>query len=766
VASLIKVSLAMKHGVIPETVHFRSPNPGLDLENSPFYVVDKKLDWPSGEPARRAGVSSFGIGGTNSHVILEEAPTIPLASASTDMPFELWPISAKTTPQRDRLMNALPEEQHWPRNVAHTLQFGRARFAHRGARVRLSHLQVDDLLVQPAQAALESPQIAFMFPGQGSQYIEMGKGLCSQLSEFEKIFTGCCEILSAEMNLNFQKFIFDPANVDTLENTRFTQPALFAIEVSLGRMLLNWGIEPAMMLGHSIGEFVAAHLAGVFTLEEALKLITARGRLMSDLPRGQMLSVRGELDAVLAAAGEPVDIASINGPVHYVLSGSNEQVERVRARLEAAGIACRTLHTSHAFHSNMMTPVVEPFLEVVRGVCLQRPERNIISTVTGEPLTDSQATDPQYWSGHLRKTVRFSPALFRSMELGANVFLEVGPRTTLTSLAVQHFVKAPKGSAECVSIAMLGDKPDAQTEIGGVGSALARLWCAGVELPWQKIWGDGLKVPLVSTYPFERKDYRFSEGRHAEQRVPARVSEIEEGPHSSAGSIRTEPMEAGAEERLCAELCALFSDYSGLPIDRFESTFVECGFDSLLLMQIGVELSKSYGATMSLRDLMETQNTPARLAKLIITTAPPKTIRHLFTVPVENAKPVAAPVRAASGEAADSAKVRANLPQAGTALSANDFIDAQLGRTNRPPAHVVEVREAVAPAEARTRSRISGGANGHALAPSGKPLIRAIHKQPPERGAFRGTSAAGDDAWFIYDSGKRRYGRSTKQGKV
>ena len=377
VASLIKTALALRHGVIPATAHFLSPNPGLDLENSPFYVVGSKLDWPRGEPRRRAGVSSFGIGGTNSHVVLEEAPSIVEAARSSERPFEIWPVSAKSAPQRDRLVTDLSKERYWPRDIAYTLQHGRARFRQRGARVRLTQLQVDDLLVQPSQQASQEPSPVFMFPGQGSQYIEMGKGLYEQLPEFQATFTRCCEVLSAEMGLDFKQFIFDAANRETLENTRYTQPALFAIEVSLGRMLFDWGIEPAIMLGHSIGEFVAAHLAGVFSLEDALRLIAARGRLMAELPRGTMLSVRGTLEAVVETAGEPVDIASLNGPVHCVLSGDDEQIVRVRARLESAGIPCRPLHTSHAFHSAMMMPVVEPFLEVVRSISLHGPNRSI-----------------------------------------------------------------------------------------------------------------------------------------------------------------------------------------------------------------------------------------------------------------------------------------------------------------------------------------------------------------------------------------------------
>lgn len=775
VASLIKTALALSHGVIPATVHFEKPNPGLDIENSPFYIVDRKLDWPRGEPARRAGISSFGIGGTNSHLILEEAPALPERSLPATRPFEIWPVSARSPSARDRLLADLSQERYWPRDVAYTLQNGRTRFRYRGARVRLTEHQIDDLLVQPAQEALEEPRLVFMFPGQGSQYIEMGRSLHEQFPEFRTTFDRCADVLSRELGLDFKAFIFDPANQETLENTRYTQPALFAIEVSLGRMLLDWGIEPDFLVGHSIGEFAAAHLAGVFSLDDALKLIAARGRLMADLPRGRMLSVRGDLDAVLAAAGEPVDIASINGPVHSVLAGDIEQMSRVQTRIGAAGIPCRPLHTSHAFHSAMMDPVVPPFLAIVRSVQLHAPTRALISTVTGLPMSATQASDPLYWANHLRATVRFSPALLRSIELGANVFLEVGPRTTLASLAVQHFAKTEKGAGHYTAIALLGDEPDAVSEVGGIGVALGKLWCAGIELPWERVWGGGRRVPLVSSYPFERREYRFSEGRKADPRPFVEQASEPVETATDPGQAAASDTSQGSEERLAGELGVLFGDYSGLAVTQLDASFVECGFDSLVLMQIGIELGKKYGVSIALRDLMASQNTLRRLAAHLIHAAPAEKIQHLKT----------ASTRASAGGRGATARPPGGIPatppdqppaRAGWPLTAaaggdaagavrehlravRDFIDRQLQELSDQEGAGLAAPATAAREAVRVTPRIKGGEVKGTEAPSERPLIRARHAQPPEPGAFRAPLNPGEGEWFVFQEDARRYRR-------
>ena len=633
VASLIKTALALHHGVLPPTINFREPNPKLRLEESPFYIADTRRDWPAGQHVRRAGVSSFGFGGTNSHVILEEAPALvqPSVSAANTRPFEIWPVSAKSAPQRDALVASLLTEAQLPRDVAFTLQHGRGKFRFRGAQVRIPGHPAELKILPPKPAATQSPSIALMFPGQGSQYIEMGRSLHDQIPEFRDMFSKCCDILSGYVGVDFKTFMFDASQADTLENTRYTQPALFAIEASLGRLLLDWGVRPDVMVGHSVGEFAAAYLAGIFTLEDALKLVATRGRMVSEMPRGRMISARGSVEAVLQAAGEAVDVASINAPANCVLSGPDAQITRVQSRLEAAGIPCRPLHTSHAFHSAMMEPVVEAFEQIVRSVKLAAPKLPIISTVTGERLTDQQATDPGYWARHLRATVKFSPALLRTIAEGSRVFIEVGPRATLSTLASQHFATA-EGGENCVSMATLGDEPGVVSELGGLGTALAKAWCAGVEMDWSRIWPAGRRVPLQSVYPFERKNFRFSEGLAPELRaVPAQVASQPASARADASAAVEEKTAApvSIEQGLLAELTALCSGLAGTRIEQPDATFVECGLDSLVLMQLGTELGKRYGVSVGLRKLMGDLNSLALLSKYVVGAAAPARLAHL-----------------------------------------------------------------------------------------------------------------------------------------
>ncbi|MCC7441506.1 MAG: acyltransferase domain-containing protein [Bdellovibrionales bacterium] len=750
VAGLIKAALALKHKVIPPSLHFKTPNPDLDLENSPFYVVNRLTPWNRMGGPRRAALSSFGIGGTNSHVILEEAPETEEPKAQVLVrPFEVLPVSGKSVAQRDSLMSGIAGLKDPIRDIAFTLQNGRTRFKPRGAIVRLAsgpgYDAGPDLTVQ-RDSVISKPKLAFMFPGQGSQDIEMGKSLYERFAEFRETFDVCAEQLSKEFGLCFKAFIFNAANKETLENTRYTQPALFAIEVSLGRMLLAWGLRPEVMIGHSIGEFAAACLSGVFSLEDGLKLIAARGRLMGSLPSGKMLSVRAAAESVRSHAVGGVDLAAINSPVHCVLAGPDERIAEVQAELEKTGVACKLLHTSHAFHSGMMSPVVEPFREIAKTVTYGAPRFKIISTVTGEPLTDAQATDPLYWANHLRQTVRFSQAVAHAVTQGYNVFLEVGPRVNLSSLVALHI----KG-LDATAISTLSDQSNPATELGALGLALGKLWVSGIELPWNEIWPGGRRIPLLP-YPFERKDFRFSEGR---ERVAAveRPQRDETGETEEADEVIEEAEEAEeaapvADVRglLMSDLGAVLSEYSGMTASDIQGTFIESGFDSLVLMQIGVELGKKYGVSVSLRDLMEKTNTLALLADRLIQSAAPDKLPQTVARAPKAKKKAQLPTRSLPQKAVSLAP-----PPMGADMA--EVIHQQLTQMRQ----VIELQLQYLETAPRTGPAIAGRVGLVSKAPAPTGLMRAKYVSPPVQGAFRAPGAKGGEAWHRFDPDTGRY---------
>jgi acyl transferase domain-containing protein len=426
VAGLIKAALVLHHEQIPPTLHFKTPNPKIDFASSPFLIADKLIPFPRGEEVRRTAVSAFGFGGTNVHVILEEAPKSKAGSSSR--PLHLLPFSAKTPAALDaysralaeHLANAAPEVLA---DAAYTFQTGRKQMAHRRFVVAADADEAAELLAQPNPLRCSSkrcerrdPSVVFLFGGQGTQYVNMGLNLYRDEPLFRAIVDDCCEYLKPHLGRDLRELLY-PQSGDTntaqisLQDTFFTQPSIFVIEYALARFWQSLGIEPAMMAGHSIGEFVAATLAGVFDLEDALSIIALRGRLMQDLPRGSMMAVNGSADSIAKILPAALRIASNNAPNLCVVSGPEAEVVEFQERLEAKEVVCRHLHTSHAFHSAMMDPMIEPLREAVAKIQLRAPVRPFVSTVTGRPITAAEATDPAYWANHARATVEFSKAI-------------------------------------------------------------------------------------------------------------------------------------------------------------------------------------------------------------------------------------------------------------------------------------------------------------------------------------------------------------------
>ena len=504
VASLIKVVLALRHEALPASLHFESPNPAIDFASSPFVVNATHKAWPRALTPRRAGVSSFGFGGTNAHVVLEEAPAAPEPSPSRS--HQLLILSARSPAALDAATANLAAhlEQHPEEplaDVAHTLSIGRRAFAHRRAVVARDSVTAAAALRSPERAAtgeaLSSAErkIAFLFPGQGAQHPRMGADLYRSEPVYRAVVDECAAILQPLLGRDIRPLLHDEASADTLNGTALAQPALFVVEIALARLWMSFGILPDALLGHSLGEFVAACLAGVFSLADALALVTARGRLMAGTAAGAMLSIDLAEQDVLPLLGASLSLAALNGPSSTVVSGPEDAVARLEAHLAERRIANRRLRTSHAFHSAAMDPILAAFTAEVSKVRLSAPAIPYYSSVTGALITAAEATSLAYWARQIRSTVRFSPGLLAAAE--GRILLEVGPGRALTALAQQHGLE---------SIASLGPANRLASDVEAVLGALGRLWVSGARVDWSGVRaGEARRRVHLPTYPFERR---------------------------------------------------------------------------------------------------------------------------------------------------------------------------------------------------------------------------------------------------------------------
>ncbi|MDP4501998.1 type I polyketide synthase [Nonomuraea turcica] len=537
VVGVIKTVLAMERGVIPPTINFERPNPEIDFDTSPFYVVSTPSKWDAGARPRRAAVSSFGIGGTNAHVILQEAPpteAVPAGLPATGGPLPLW-LSARTESalqtMRAQLAEFLAGQPDLSlSDVAYTLRAGRADHTHRAAVVAGDLADAvaalgDRKRCHTGTASGTAPKVAFLFSGQGSQYAGMGAELYAAEPAFAAAVDECAKILQAELGEDIRPLLFTEGGDDRLRETRLTQPALFTVEYALARLWQEWGARPAAMIGHSVGEYVAATLARVFALPDALRLVAARGRLMQSLPTGSMLAVAKDEKDVAAMLTDGVSIATVNGPGTCVVAGTSEAISAFAERLAGQGVKSTLLRTSHAFHSPMMDPILAEFESLVAGVPRRAPSLPFLSNVTGDWITAEQATDPGYWAAHIRRPVRFADCVARLLADGAWALVECGPGKQLAGLARMQMREAVSKGA----LPPLPSLPAPGESTGNLSllyGTAGRLWTAGVPVEPQMT---GRRVPLPG-YPYERK-YRFippGEGRAPEPKRAAGPRALED----------------------------------------------------------------------------------------------------------------------------------------------------------------------------------------------------------------------------------------------
>ena len=669
---VIKTALALQHERIPATLHFTAPNPKLGLDTSPFVVNDRLTPWPRSDRPRLAAVNSAGVGGTNAHAILQEAP-LRAPSSPAQGPYILR-LSARSvtalSAYAERLAAHLAAASDTPLgDCAYTLRVGRKAFTHRLSVVAddaaealraLRDVQIPGHAQRQAPAA--PPPVALLFPGQGAQYAAMGSGLYATLPEFRDALDAALAAFAPHTEFNLKDLLFG-GDATALQATAVTQPALFCVEYALAQWWLQRGLQPSVLIGHSVGEFVAAVLAGVFTLEDAAALVALRGKLMQAQPPGAMLSVRLAASALQPDLESDLDLAGENGPQASVVAGSFEAVARLQTRLDAAGIVSRPLQTSHAFHSAMMDAACAPFEAAVRAVPRQPPQRTIVSTRTGQALTAEQATDPAYWARHLRDTVRFSSAV--QAALGAQpalISIECGPRGALSTLVRQH---ATPGQPAPIALPSLHDA--AESELRQLASAVGQLWTLGHDIPWFDAAEKRQRI-LLPTYPFERKRYWLDAAPASTAQSATATATAPQAAASGAATStclpeQTADMTPATASRLpvlIARLNALFEDSSGVELADTDPTaaFVELGLDSLTLTQAALQIKKDFALPITFRDLMERYRSVDALARHIDSQLPPE-----VATPAAPAAPSAAP----QGEHAQPAGALA-MPQAAPAL--------------------------------------------------------------------------------------------------
>ncbi len=660
VTSFIKTVMALKNKTIPPTLHFQKANPEIDFENSPFYVNNELMPWEAPYP-RRAGVSSFGMGGTNVHVILEEAPEINSPGKSPG--HQLLLLSARTETALETATANLAEHLKANRdinlaNVAYTLQVGRKDFNHRRMLVCRDIEDAIKTLEEPDKKRVLSSSsdavqrdVVFVLSGQGSQYVNMGLDLYKNEPVFKEEMDRCFEILKSHLDIDLREVIYPDGPVteeasQKLTQTMYTQPVLFTIEYALAKLWISWGIKPAAMVGHSIGEYTAACLAGVFSLEDALKVVAARGRLMQEMPGGSMLAVflaENELQLLL---DEKLAVAVINLPSLCVVSGEKEAIADLEKQLSDKKVLCRNVRTSHAFHSRMMDPVINEFTEVVKQASLYTPQIPFVSNTTGTWITPDEATNPEYWARHLRQTVRYSDCSAELLKETNRIFLEVGPGNTFSSLIKQH----PAIQKEHIVLASTRHPKEETPDDAYIMSTVGQLWLANVPLDWAEFYKGEKRYRLpLPTYPFERQRFWIENNPQkpatasvevTSSMEPDEVTRPAEKPEESAGVIQDKDIEQ--------TLADIWKDILGVKQVNNTDNFFDLGGTSLMAVNLFSEIESIYGKRFPLATLMKAPSIK-QLAELIQEDKPVVEWTSLVEIKKGNTRPPLFLVHAGGG---------------------------------------------------------------------------------------------------------------------
>ncbi|HET7557589.1 MAG TPA: amino acid adenylation domain-containing protein, partial [Rhodanobacteraceae bacterium] len=636
VTGLIKTALSLHHGRIPRSLHFQRANPEIDFEASPFKVADRDIEWRRNGTPRRAAVSSFGVGGTNAHVILEEAPQLEARAAQHDGGLRpaLLVLSAHDEAALQRrgaeLAQALRghHDEELP-DIAATLALGRKPMRVRGAVVARDIEQARERLPQLAAQRVETrPRVVFLFPGQGSQHAGMARELVETEPVFREAFERCCTLASGQLDRDLRELILPPPGRMqeaqlALAETRYTQPALFTVEYALAELWESRGVRADVMIGHSSGEYVAACRAGVFTLEQAIELVVARALAMYAQPRGAMLALRVAERDLPKQLPRNIEIAAVNAPLLTVLAGAEDAIENCAARLAEADIASTRLQVSHAFHSSLMEGALPAVRRAFERVQARAPQRTFYSCVSGAPIESGQATSADYWCSQIRRPVRFADALQHALAQagGPSLVLEVGPGQALTGLARRMLDGRGRAVASLGPTARPGDAAE------HLQRALGECWSVGVEPDWRTLFAQGAtrRVPLPG-YPFRGERYWIeASAEAAAEPLPEALPGVREGMQAVHAVVNAAPSAEGPVERvprakrLVAELRELFGSMAGAPIGLSQtgSRLLDLGLDSLALTQAALEIECRYGVPVKFRRLLEDLDSIEKLAAML-----------------------------------------------------------------------------------------------------------------------------------------------------
>jgi len=634
VVGLIKTVLQLKHEKIAPLLHFQSPNPKVDFAGSPFLPADQWIDWKRADRPRIAGVTSLGVGGTNAHVVVCEAPGCGPTVASSGRA-QLLPFSAKSTHSLERMrcslaacLRATPSLE--VPDVAFTLQEGRRAFGYRSFGIGDDLVSVAHSL-DHARAVVASagvPKVVFLFPGQGSQVAGMGCGLENAEPVYRAAIEECAQILARHGVDDLLALIGSSANSRALAHTSVAQPAIFSVSYALARLWMSWGIRPSVLIGHSVGEYVAAVISGYWNLEEALTVLTHRARLQASLPAGGMLAVRSSVESLEPLLIDGTCIAAVNSHRMCTVSGTEEALARLEASLIACGVAVQKLQTSHAFHSDMMDPMLDEFAASTASFPGRSPIIPWVSTCSGNWVTLESIPDASYWSQQVRQPVLFSAALDKVVGLNDHFFLEVGPGRALSSFAVQHPNRLPANR-------VASSIPDAGVDSDGRSMmlrALGELWTSGAEPDWNAVRSDAAARRVsLPTYPFERQ--RFWVDSPVGGEIVREEAAIEASVPPKSVEVVVNETTVNRRQRLENAVTDLLNRLSGLEIKDIDLPLTEYGFDSLSLTQACTALHSTFGVLVTFRQLLCELSSVRALTDLLDRTMPELTLDAVLEDP-------------------------------------------------------------------------------------------------------------------------------------